>query len=149
MFDKGELLSRRERESTVWLYEGVVYKHAPKYLIDTEHWFLTAMETSGYVPAPVRRMSLEVLAMPYIVNEHVDDPKAFFWHYHRVLGALHGAGCRHGDLTSYAVLVSNNKPILIDFGESRHRDSPLPDKRPEGDEYWLLTTMWELAYGTG
>jgi hypothetical protein len=139
-------ISHRVRNSTVWLLDGYVYKCAPKVLIDTERWFLDAMAESGYVPAPVKRIGLETLRMPFIEEGHVTDGEEFLSHLEHVLDALKDAECRHGDLTTYSVIVSkDNRPILIDFSESRHMDSPLPDKRPEGDRYWLTKTMDSYA----
>lgn len=139
-------LSARERDSVVWLgRDNTVYKHASKCLIDVEYHFLTALAASGYVPAPVHRLHLELISMPFIVNEGVTDVDLFMSHLGPVLGALRGAECRHGDLTSYSVFVVRNRPVIIDFGESRFWSSPFPDKRPEGDAYWLEKTMREYA----
>jgi len=62
-----------------------------------------------------------------------------------VLTALIEAGVRHGDLTHYAVIVKDNKPFLIDFAESRLMGDPRPDKRPEGDRYWLHKTLLRIC----
>ena len=139
-------ISRRERTSTVWLAENwLVYKSAPKFLIDNELFFLNKLWQTGYVPVPVTRHEVELISMPYIENQKVTDPDAFLAHIPLVIGALQCAMCRHGDLTEYSVLVNNNKPVIIDFGESRYYDSPLPDKRREGDRHWLTLTMEKLA----
>jgi tRNA A-37 threonylcarbamoyl transferase component Bud32 len=50
-------------------------------------------------------------------------------------------GVRHGDLTSPHVIVRNNSPIVIDWAESRVFTDPAPDKREEGDSYWMHKTM--------
>jgi serine/threonine-protein kinase RIO1 len=147
--DNLAIMSRRERTSVVWYNSETkkVHKSSPKYLIDNEFFFLMALAHTGYVPAPVYRIGLEEITMPYIHREEVTDPKLFMDHLECVLDALRVARCRHGDLTEYSVLVHNNKPVIIDFGESRHWDSPLPDKRREGDRYWLTRTMEKLAHG--
>jgi len=126
-----------------------VYKTAPKYIIDNEYYWLTELKDTGYVPAPVERPGLEVISMPFIENEPVTDPEEFMSHLGPALNALKEHGCRHGDLTKYSVLVQKNKPVIIDFGEARIWDSPIQDKRPEGDSYWLKITMRKLAYGDG
>jgi len=142
-------LSHRERHSEVWWDQenGIVFKKAPKFLIDNEWYFLNMLAESGYVPEPVYKPDIELLQMPYIRPEIVTDVQQFMKHFERVLEALKEADCRHGDLTKYSVLVQNNKPVIIDFGESRTLYSPLPSKRREGDRYWLKKTMKELAYG--
>ena len=144
-----QLISDRHRASKVWLDSetGLVYKSSPKFLTDNELHFLKKMWLSGYVPGPVTRHGVETISMPYIENQKVTDPVAFLAHIPLVMDALQHAGCRHGDLTEYSVLVNNNKPVIIDFGESRYYDSPLPDKRREGDRYWLTLTMEKLAEG--
>jgi RIO-like serine/threonine protein kinase len=142
------LLSRRERHSEVWWDQDldVIYKTAPKFLIDNEWYFLNQLASSGYVPEPVYKPDIEIITMPYIHPEIVTDAQQFMKHLEYVLEALKEADCRHGDLTKYSVLVQNNKPVIIDFGESRTLYSPLPSKRREGDRYWLTKTMKELAF---
>jgi RIO-like serine/threonine protein kinase len=142
-------ISKRDRTSTVWLDRstGLVFKSSPKFLLDNEVYFLTKLSGSGYVPTPVTRHEVELISMPYIENEPVTDAREFMKHLPLVMGFLMAADCRHGDLTEYAVRVSNNRPILIDFGESRPWFSPLPDKRREGDRYWLTKTMEMLIGG--
>lgn len=135
-------MSNRNRESIVWLGpENKVYKHSPKCLIDVEYYFLSALAMSGYVPKPVHRIHDELIQMPFIVAERVTRPDLFMFHLEPVLDALRYADCRHGDLTEYSVLVSGNRPVIIDFGEARYWHSPFPDKRREGDRYWLEKTM--------
>ncbi len=138
-------LSFRERHSIVWLEEGRIYKGQPKYNTDNEYQFLTRMSGTGYVPRNVTRLDLETITMDYIQTEQVTDPQLFWSHYICVLEALRDKRIRHGDLTKYSVLVKNNKPILIDFSESRWMDDPITDKRPEGDAFWLGRTMEHYA----
>ncbi len=52
---------------------------------------------------------------------------------------------RHGDLTTQAIIVRDQVPHMIDFAESRLGNDPRPDKRPEGDAYWLDRTFMELC----
>jgi len=141
-------ISHRVGESTIILHapSSTVFKFAPKYLMDNEWHWLRAMQQSGYVPSPVLRKGIETIAMPYIKSDPITDPDEFMRHLPLVLSALLDAECRHGDLTEYSVLVRNNKPVIIDFGESREWYSSLPDKRPEGDRFWLGKTMEKLVH---
>jgi len=125
----------------VIMKDGWVYKRQSKFMTENEYYFLKKMERSGYVPAPVEKVDDECIRMPYIEFEHVTDPRSFMGHLPHVLTHLRLAGIRHGDLSIYGVIVKNNRPVLIDFSESRLWDDPRPDKRPEGDEYWLRQTM--------
>jgi len=130
----------------VWLAGGRIFKSQPKFMADTEYHFLRTLEKSGYVPRGVRREDLGTISMEYVENESVTDPAEFLSHYLPVLKALTDAGCRHGDLTPYAVLVRSNKPVIIDFAEARYRRSPMRSKRhDESDMVWLKKTMLGLA----
>lgn len=131
--------------SRVWLAEdGWVYKRQPRFLTDNEIWCLQTMEPSGYVPK-AEWLDFDLIRMEHVVNEPVSDPEAFLAHLPHVLFAMREVGIRHGDLTRYAVLVRANKPIIIDWAESRLTCDPRPDKRREGDAWWLNKTMMELA----
>ena len=74
-------------------------------------------------------------------SEPVTDETAFRHHCINLLLWLNSAGVRHGDLTRHNVIVKDNKPMLVDFHQSRYAGDGGPDKRPEGDHYW----MWETA----
>ncbi len=138
-------LSLRERNCTVWVEDGRVWKTQPKYNTDNEFAFLRAMYDTGYVPRYVIREDLETISMDYIIVEEVTLAELFWSHYAPCLDALRRKGIRHGDLTKYSVLVHANKPILIDFSESRWVDDSIEDKRPQGDAFWLGRTMERYA----
>lgn len=123
---------------------NAIYKRQPKFLADNAIWCFEQMYPSGYVPHAVR-IDDETIRTEYIAHEPVTDADAFMAHFQPVLDALQAAGIRHGDLTEYSVLVQNNRPMLIDFAESRLWDDPRPDKRREGDRYWLWQTMNKLS----
>jgi RIO-like serine/threonine protein kinase len=131
--------------SEVYRIEDRLYKSMPKYNIDNEMFFLNLLGPTGYVPLKPVRESVDLISMEYIHPESVTDPDEFMKHYNAVIVALESRGVRHGDLTEYAVLVRDNKPVIIDFAESRVDCSPIPDKRPGGDRYWLKKTMELIA----
>lgn len=134
--------------SRVWRSEDglFIYKHQPKFLCDNEWWCLVQLSWTGYVPQ-AERVNHETIKMDYIPNDPVLNNEAFMDHHDRILDILAEAGIRHGDLTKYAIRVMDDKPYLIDFAESRLVCDPRPDKRPEGDAYWLKRTMEELCNG--
>lgn len=146
--EKQIVLQNPEPRSVVWRpdpEDGFVYKRQMKTLCDNEQWCLQGMRGSGYVP-DVKRLDIEVMATADLgVGEKVTNPEVYLSHVPRVLVALKQAGIRHGDLTEYSVIPYCNIPFLIDFAESRLWDDPRPDKRPEGDEYWLSRTMRKQA----
>lgn len=132
--------------STVWRQDGWIYKKQPKYLCDNEFWCLLEMSATGYVPTPCRRIDEETIMMEDLGDSHlVIDDDNFLYHYYVVLQMLKRCGIRHGDLTEYSLIVKDDKPYLIDFAESRLWDDPRPDKRPEGDAFWLRQTMKKLC----
>lgn len=123
-----------------------VVKEQPKFLTDNEFWCLQQLQASGYVPWSAQ-VDIETIRTLHIESQPVTDAKAFMAHGGLVLNALREAGIRHGDLTEKNVIVNRNKPYLIDFAESRLWDDPRPDKRREGDAYWLRKTMEMLSTG--
>ena len=129
--------------------DGWVYKCSNPEFAETEYQMLTRLKDSGYVPQ-VRRISPTEIATEDLGDQAeswrgITDKKAFMAHLPKVLDALKAARVRHGDLTKVSLIVVDNKPMLIDFAQSRDWDDPLPDKRPEGDIYWLARTMVELC----
>lgn len=134
--------------SVVWRDDEFVYKRQPKFLTDNEIGALKLLADTGYVPQ-AEQMSINLTRMEDLgASEPVTDAAAFMAHLPKVLAALKAAGLRHGDLTEYAVIVKGNKPYIIDWAESRSWDDPRPDKRCEGDEYWLTKTMGALCQPT-
>ena len=131
--------------SMVWRMEGWVYKKQPKHLCDNEWYALEHLYDTGYVPY-AERVNIETIRMEDLgQSEPVTDVEEFMRHQDLILKMLEDKGLRHGDLTSYGIIVKENKPYLIDWAESRTWDDPRPDKRREGDKYWLSRTMASLC----
>jgi len=131
--------------SKVWREQGWVYKQQPKYLTDNEWYALQVLRPTGYVPY-AKKMNIELIRMKDLgPGEPVTDCAAFMEHLPKVLAMLKEYGLRHGDLTKYAIIVKGNRPMIVDWAESRTWYDPRPDKRREGDEYWLEKTMRELC----
>lgn len=146
MADRRQLQLNRHIRSSVRLEGGWVYKQQPKFLCDNELWCLDAMWPSGYVPA-AERFDVEIIRLQFIERQPVTDRASWMAHLELVLEALKMAGIRHGDLAQYSVIPHGNRPMLVDFAESRLWDDPRPDKRPEGDAYWLRKTLEYYAPG--
>ena len=131
--------------SKVWRERGMIWKKQPKYMTDNEAYALEVLYPSGYVPW-AKRMGIDLICMEDLgKTQPVTDPETFMKHKNKILEALRETGLRHGDLTHYALIVKDNKPYVIDWGESRTWDDPRPDKRREGDKYWLTKTMTALC----
>lgn len=131
--------------SHVWRDGDVVYKRQPKYLADNEQHALLVLRDSGYVPQFIERVDEETIAMEYVPDEPVTAPSEFMAHLNHVLNAIGASGLRHGDLTEYAVRVRDNRPIIIDWAESRVMSDPRPDKRRVSDFTLLKQTMGKLC----
>ena len=140
-----KVMMNRIEKYQVFYRDGRVFKRQPKHLADNEYGFLMMMQGTGYVPGDVRREDVSTVSMEYVRSERITDIDKWRSHGIPVLETLKRRGIRHGDLTVYSVLVRNNAPVLIDFAESRWIGDPLPDKRPEGDLWWLSTTMTEMS----
>lgn len=133
--------------SKLWKEGGYIYKWQPKFLTENELWCLEEMFRFGFTPY-VERVELEVIRTEFIKDEIPTDVISLIRNVAFVLTALENCGIRHGDLTRPNVLIKENKPIIIDFAESRLTADPRSDKRPEGDEYWLRRTIEEIINGS-
>ena len=131
--------------STVWRENGFVYKRQMKFLCENEFWCLNRLINSGYTPQ-AWRIDDETIQMEDLgESQKVTDMSCLTNHLKPILDALSLASIRHGDLTEKNIIVKENKPYIIDFSESRLWDDPRPDKRPEGDAFWLRKTISELC----
>lgn len=132
--------------SQVWRGEGVVYKRSIPFLIENELWCLQRAEEVGIFVPHATRFDISTIMMEDLgESEPVLDCERFWQHSDKLIALLKRAGIRHGDLTTQAVIVKDNKPYIIDWAESRLADDPRPDKRPEGDIYWIDRTWSELC----
>lgn len=132
--------------SRVYVKDGWLYKRQPKYLTDNEWYALSTLASSGYVPE-AERLEDELVRMRFIRAEPVTAKVTWMSHVPLILGTLQQAQLRHGDLSVYAIVPSNNHPYIIDWAESRMWDDPRPDKRREGDAHWLRKSMLEVRNG--
>lgn len=134
---------------------GTIYKRSIPFLIENELYCLTALRKytlmdrfglNRHIVPSVTRYDKYTLRMNYIRNGTVEHVSSFKGHLIKTLHFLKLAGIRHGDLTSQAILVDyGDMPVLIDFAESRLVGDPRPDKRPEGDEYWMWRAYDEIV----
>lgn len=140
------LLSSDNGISQTWRgNDGFIYKRSIPFLIQNEIYCLRAMYSSGYVPHAVIYDRFTIKIEDLGDTEKVTNKKDFMSHKLPLKYALVSAGVRHGDLTSWAIIIKNNHPYIIDFAESRLIGDPRPDKRPEGDDYWVDRTWKELC----
>ena len=138
------LRKNEDARSEVWRVGDWVYKRQPKFLCDNELYCLNKLWSSGYVPW-AEHVDLETIKIAWVEAQPITDRIAWLRQIPVVLKALDAAGIRHGDLTEFGVIPMGNRPVLIDFAESRLTSDPRPDKRPEGDAYWLKITMEKMV----
>lgn len=125
--------------SKVWVDDGHIFKSQPKFLTDNEWYGLDILKSSGLVPL-VDRVGIELIKMELITPDP-EPPVDPMWWYTIILTMIRSHDLRHGDLTRYHLLWRDGRPIVIDWAESRCLQDPRPDKRREGDEYWLRETL--------
>lgn len=131
------------RVSKVWRDGDWIYKRQPKFLTDNEIWCYQQMWDTGFVPY-AERLEDELIRVEYIERTAITDPSKFGFTCTQFLVTLVEVGIRHGDLTRPHIIPNNNRLYVIDWAESRLRSDPRPDKRREGDRYWLSKTREEL-----
>lgn len=130
--------------SQVWEEDGYIYKRQPKYLTDNEVHALTLMVPDGWVPE-FQRVELEVIRMQKLVNVPLTNPGVFRRRCLLLLDDMKKSRLRHGDLTRpHLFHTERDWPMVIDWGESRVWGDTRPDKRPEGDLYWMQTSCEEI-----
>lgn len=130
--------------SQVWEQGDYIYKRQPSYLMANEVHALTLLVPDGWVPE-FDRVELELLRMQKLVNVPLTDPVKFRQRCLFLLDDMKLSGLRHGDLTRpHLFHTEGNWPMLIDWGESRILGDPRPDKREEGDQYWMERTCEEI-----
>lgn len=142
------ILMKMGDPSRVWLADdGWVYKRQAIHLAQNEIDAYRRMKPSGYVPQVFETDNPAMIRMEFVDFEPVRNVEIFMSHYLKVLDAMFQVRLRHGDLSEYSVLVRDDRPLLIDWAESRLWDDMRPDKRPEGDAHWLLKTMQKYSDG--
>lgn len=129
--------------SRVWRVDDSIYKMQPKSMCDNEVFALERLALTGIVPE-FRRINDELIVMERVFSTPITDVSDVMIFGKYVLHSLEFYKVRHGDLTRPHVFVQNNRIRIIDWGESRYWYDPRPDKRREGDDYWLTITMKEI-----
>ena len=147
--NNGKVIRRTNYSTVIDGLDGWIYKTTNEEYTKTEFSMLTKMHDSGYVPEAIK-LSDTMLAIRHLGEQHeswksVTDAGAFMSHKQRILDALGAAGVRHGDLTRHAIVVVNNKPMIIDWAQSKLADDQAPDKRSGGDAFWLSCAMREIV----
>lgn len=142
--EKAELLSNNKIAKVYRGHNGWIYKRSIPFLIENELWCLEKMQDTGFVPE-VKRYDKYTLQIEDLgESDQVFDKELFRANMYNLYGSLRRKGIRHGAITKYAIIVKKDWPYLIDFAESRLIDDPRPDKRKEGDRFWIERTIHEI-----
>lgn len=117
--------------------------------LSNETAYLAMMATSGYVSKVLDYLGTEEAPTSIFLEdlgdtEPVTDNDVALTHAIHLLGHLHQRGIWHGDLTAPNIIIRDNKPHAIDFGESMFLDAAkmnVHPKRPEPDWFHLLQAI--------
>lgn len=128
--------------------DQMIYKRSIPYFIHNEMAFLHKLKNTGYVPQYERYDKYTLQLENFGLSQEITDIEAFVQSCLAFMFVIGSIGIRHRDLTRPHIIVVDNKIKVIDWAESRWEHDPAPDKRAEGDEYWMDKTMKEMC-GTG
>lgn len=106
------------------------------------------MNEHGFSPQAMREDE-ETIRMMFLQSDQYFNPRKVIQSCTEFLYFLNCESLRHGDLTSPHVFVIDNSIKVIDWAESRYGDDPAPDKRREGDLFWMKKTIQELFKRSG
>ena len=121
--------------------EGMVH-------LSNETAFLATMAPSGYVPKVLGHAG--TVEAPTAIEledlgdtEEVTNTDELLTHAIHLLNSLRRSRIYHGDLTAPNLIIRDNKPYAIDFGESLDLDAPptRQSKRPEPDWFHMLQAI--------
>lgn len=130
--------------SIVWVgADNFIYKQSIPFLTENELYFLKRLHPLGVVPCAERYDKITIKMENLGFSEQITNIDKFIETKEYIKNILDFV--RHGDLTKPHVIVKNNSPFIIDWAESRLKDDPRPDKRPEGDNYWIERTWKEIC----
>ena len=139
------------RISLVYEHGDVFYKRSIPYLINNEYYAIKAMEAvNAFFTPHCERLDKATLRFERILTARIEprDTERIKQSAASFMRCLAEAGLRHGDLTPPHVLWDGYGLVVIDWAESRWAADPAPDKRPEGDPYWMEKTLKEKLNGT-
>lgn len=110
-------------------------------LLANEARWLHHLEFSGFTPRllmdePGRIVMQDLGDSQEVENLYNFRRKAIF-----LLGTLRHFGVKHGDLTAPNIIIKNDSPMAIDWGEAVELGGTLPSKRPEPD----ATHLWAVV----
>lgn len=109
--------------------------------IENERRFLKQLSGTGFAPEIINDTVQEFIKEKHYISDESDFYRSCVW----LLLTLRRNKIRHGDLTRKNIVVRNNKPVAIDFMQSKFYDESGPDKRPEGDAYHLWNAALTLV----
>lgn len=130
---------------------GYVYKRSIPFLIENELYCLQKLYFDCgfakyyYTPYATRFDKYTIQMEDLGIGELVTDVEKFMKHKQPLENLLRENVIRHGDITTQAIIVRNQKPYLIDFAEARLWNDPRPNKQSGTDAEWLDKTFMELC----
>lgn len=110
--------------------------------VQNEVRFLKALASTPFVPQ-LRSAAENKLIVENVVGEPVRDEALFLRNCIGLLHAFRERGICHGDLTAKNIIVRNDCPVAIDFGESHFVGAGEHHKRPKPDAYYFWRAINE------
>ena len=106
--------------------------------------FLAVLASTPFVPR-LRSVTEDRLILEDVVEaQPVQDEAAFLRACIMLLCEFRANGVRHGDLTARNLIVRGDRPVALDFGESRFVSEGGPHKRPKPDAYYFWQAINEI-----
>ncbi|MGC8647449.1 MAG: serine protein kinase RIO [Candidatus Micrarchaeia archaeon] len=138
-----------------------VIKKSKRYIVNTwckkEYGNLKIAEAAGVLAPKPYMYSGTILSMefigdddgrpaPMMNNALLDNPSEMFWKIIESMKRLYAHRLVHGDMSEYNVLIKDQKPYIIDFGQA------VTIKHPKAAEFlyrdvWNITSYFNKHYG--
>ncbi len=113
-------------------------------LLANEARWLHHLNESGFTPRLLMDEPGRIVMQDLGENQEVFNLYNFRRNAIFLLHTLRLYGVKHGDLTAPNIIIKNDKPMAIDWGEAVELGGSLPSKRPEPD----ATHLWAVVADT-
>lgn len=110
-------------------------------LLANEARWLHNLNGSGFTPRLLMDEPGRIVMQDLGQSQEVKDLHDFRRNSIFLLNTLRVYGVKHGDLTAPNIIVKNDSPMVIDWGEAVELGGSLPSKRPEPD----ATHLWAVV----
>ena len=110
-------------------------------LLANEARYLRQLNDSGFTPRLLMDEPGRIVMRDLGESQEVNDLHNFRRNAILLLNTLRFYGVKHGDLTAPNIIIKDDTPMAIDWGEAVELGGTLPSKRPEPD----ATHLWAVV----